>query len=147
MSFTERFTEVNQVGGELYPFLKTPAAYTGAWLPLSNHQRAIFIVMVGTMTAASTLDFSVQQANTAGGGSPKAISGKAITQLTQAGGDGDDLVCVEVRSEELDVSGGFEYVRGLLTVGVDTVYCCLLPIRFIPNYPPVSTTGWTEVVD
>ena len=146
MSFTEQFTEVNQVGGELYPALKTVAAHTGAWLPLSNHQRAIFIVMVGAMTTLATLDFSVQQASDSSGTGVKAITSKAITQLTAAGGDGNDLVCVEVRSEELDVSNGFEYVRGLLTVGTATVYCCLLPIRFIPNYPPVSTSAWTEIV-
>jgi len=147
MSYTQRFTEVNQVGGELYPALKTVTAHTGAWLPMSNHQRAIFIVQVGAMTALSTLDFSVQQASAAAGTGVKAITGKAITQLTQAGGDGNDLVCIEVRTEELDVSGGFEYIRGLLTVGTDTVYCSMLALRFIPNYPPVVTTGWTEIVD
>jgi len=146
MSYTQRFTEVNQPGGELYPALKIPAVHTGAWLRMSNHQRAIFIVQVGTMVATSTLDFSVQQDDVGDGSNAKAITGKAITQLTAAGGDGNDLVAVEVRTEELDVSGGFEYIRGVLTVGTANVTCALLALRFIPNYPPVAVTGWTEII-
>lgn len=145
--FTERFVEVNQPGGELYPALKSAAAHTGAWLAMSNHQRVVFIVAVGAMTALSTVDFSVQQASDSSGTGAKAITGKAITQLTQAGGDGNDLLAVEVRTEELDVANGFEYVRGLLTVGTDTAYCSVVALRFMPNYPPVATTGWTETVD
>ncbi len=147
MSYTQRFTEVNQPGGELYPALKAAAVHNGAWLPMSNHQRAIFIVQVGAMTALSTVNFIVQQATNAAGAGVKAITGKAITQLTQASGDGNDLVAVEVRTEELDVSGGFVYIRGQLTVGTDTAYVGVLALRFIPNYPPVVTTGWTEIVD
>jgi len=146
-SFTERFTEVNQPGGELYPALKTATAHAGAWIRMSSHQRVVFLVQIGAMTALSTVDFSVQQDDVGDGSNAKAITGKSITQLTQAGGDGNDLIAVEVRTEELDVSGGFHYVRGLLTVGTDTVYAAVLPLRFIPNYPPVATTGWTEVVD
>jgi len=145
--YTERFTEVNQPTGELYPALKAATTHNGAWIPMSNHQRVVFLIMVGAMTSLSTLDFMVQQDDDGDGVSAKAITGKAITQLTEAGGDGNDLLAVEVRTEELDVSGGFEYVRGVLTVGTDTVYCAMLPLRFIPNYPPVATTGWTEIID
>ena len=147
MSYTQRFTEVNQPSGELYPALKAVGVHRGAWISMSNHQRAIFIVQVGDMTALSTLDFEVQQGDAAAPTVVKAITGKAITQLTAAGGDGNDLVAVEVRTEELDVSGGFEYLRALLTVGTETVNCAVLALRFIPNYPPVSTSGWTEIVD
>jgi len=146
MSYTQRFTEVNQPEGELYPALKTVGDHEGDWFLMSNHQRAIFLVMVGAMTALSTLDFVVQQDDVGDGSNAVTITGKEITTLTQAGGDGNDLVAVEVRTEELNVSGGFEYIRGVLSVGVDTVQCCLLPLKFIPNYPPVVTTGWTEIV-
>jgi len=145
--YTERFTEVNQPTGELYPALKSVGAHNGAWISMANHQRVVFLVMVGAMTALSTLDFKIQEDTDGDGGDAQDISGKAITQLTQAGGDGNDLLAVEVRTDELDVADGYCYVRGVLTVGTDTVYCAMLPLRFIPNYPPVVTTGWTEIVD
>lgn len=146
MSYTQKFTEGHQPGGELYPALKTPAAYNGAWIRLSNHQRVIFILQVGTMAQTSTLDFLVQEDVLGDGASAAAITGKAITQLTAAGGDGDDLVAIEVRTEELDVDGGFCWVRGVLTVGTANVTCAMLPLRFVANYPPVAVTGWTEVI-
>ncbi len=146
MSYTERFTEVNQPGGELYPALKTPNTYNGAWLRMSIHQRAIFILQVGAMVALSTINLTIQQDILGAGASAKAITGKAITQLTAAGGDGNDLVAIEVRTEELDVDGGFCYIRAALVVGTANVTCAVLPLRFIPNYPPVVVTGWTEVI-
>jgi len=147
MSFTRRFTEVNQPDGELFPALKTVGDHEGDWLLMSNHQRAVFILSVGAMTALSTLNFVVEQDDVGDGTNAVTITGKEITQLTEAGGDGNDLIAVEVRTEELDVSGGFEYIRGVLTVGTETVYASLVALRFIPNYPPVSTSDWTEIVD
>ena len=146
MSYTELFTEGHQPGGELYPALKSVAAHNGAWISLSIHQRVVFIIQVGAMTALSTVDFLVQQDILGAGASAKVITGKAITQLTQAGGDGNDLCAVEVRSEELDVDGAFCWVRGVLTVGTDTAQVAVLPLRFVANYPPVSTAGWTEII-
>ena len=147
MSYTNRFVEVHQPSTPLYPALKAAQAHNTVWIPMANHQRIVFLILVGAMTALSTLDFAVWEALTAAGGTPLAIAGKAITQLTQAGGDGNDLIAVEVRTEELTVNSDYAWVRGILTVGTDTVYASVLPLRFIPNYPPCITTGWTETVD
>jgi len=145
--YTARFTELNEIIAGLYPALKQAAAHNTAWTSMANHQRAIYLVRVGAMTALSTLDFKLQQATAAAGTGAKDISGKAITQLTQAGGDGSETCVVELRTEELDVDGGFDYIRGVLTVGTDTVYCEVIPIKFAANHPPVSTSAITEVVD
>jgi len=145
--YTARFTELNEIIAGLYPALKAVAAHNTTWTSMANHQRAIYIVRVGVMTALSTLDFKLQQATAAAGTGAKDISGKAITQLTQAGGDGSETVAIELRTEELDVDGGFDYIRGVLTVGTDTVYCEVIPIKFAANYPPVSTSAVAEIVD
>lgn len=145
--YTARFTELNEIIAGLYPANKTPAAHNTAWTSMANHQRAIYIVRVGSMAATSTLDFKLQQATDSSGTDAKDISGKSITQLTQAGGDGSETVVVELRTEELDVDGGFDYVRGVLTVGTANVYCECIPIKFAANYPPVSTSALSEVVD
>jgi len=114
---------------------------------MANHQRIVFLLVTGVMATGATLNFKVREALTAAGGTPLDITGKAITPLTQAGGDGSDLVAVEVRTEELTVNSDYAWVQGRLVIAVDAVYASVIPLRFIPNYPPCVTTGWTETVD
>ena len=129
------------------PAAKTPAAYTTAYVSLANHQRVIYILLTGTMVATSTVDLQIWQATDAAGTGAKIIAGKAITQLTAVGGDGDDAVCIEVRTEELDVDGGFAFVAGILTVGVANCAATLLPLYGCSNYAPVPVANWTEIID
>jgi len=146
-AYTHRFTEVHEIQDFLVPAVKTPATYTTAYVNLANHQRAAYILITGTMVQNSTVDLQIWQATDSAGTGAKVIAGKAITQLTQAGGDGDDAVIIEVRSEELDVDGGFGYVAAVLTVGAANCAACLLPLYGCSNYVPVSVANWTEVVD
>ena len=145
--YTARFTELNEIIAGLYPANKAIAAHNTAWTSMANHQRAIYLVRVGALASAATLDFKLQQATAAAGTGAKDISGKSVTQLTQAGGDGSETVAIELRTEELDVDGGFDYIRGVLTIAGNTVYCEVIPIKFAANYPPVSTSAVAEIVD
>jgi len=148
MSYTQKFEEVHYVDLCVVPQVKAfgAIAYTD-WYLMSNYQRGQFILMTGTMTATSTVDLSLQQDILGDGASAKAFDpAKAITQLTQAGGDGDDLVGLQFRTEEMDVDGGFCYVRAGYTVGTANAAIALLFIKFIANYVPVPTTTWTELV-
>jgi len=146
-AYTHRFTEVHEIEDYLVPAVKTAAAYTTAYVSLANHQRVFYILVTGTMVAASTVDLQIWQATSAAGAGAKVIAGKAITQLTQAGGDGDDICGIEVRTEELDVDGGFDHVAAILTVGVDSCAATLLPLYGCSNYTPVPVTNWTEIID
>jgi hypothetical protein len=146
-AYTHRFTEVHEIQDYLVPAVKTPAAYTTAYVELANHQRVFYILITGTMVATSTVNLQIWQATDTGGTAAKVIVGKAITALTQAGGDGDDIVGIEVRTEELDVDGGFAYVAAILTIGVANCAATLLPLFGCSNYPPVPVANWTEIID
>ncbi len=146
-AYTHRFTEVHEIQDFLEPAVKTPAAYASAYVELANHQRVFYILLTGTMVAQSTVDLQIWQATDAAGTGAKVVAGKAITQLTAAGGDGDDAVGIEVRTEELDVDGKFSFVAAILTVGVANCAAALLPLYGCSNYPPVSVANWTEVID
>jgi hypothetical protein len=102
---------------------------------------------VGDMGAGATVDMVMYQATDAAGTNAKAITGKAITQLTQAGGDAGSTVCIELRTEELDVDGGFAFVGATLTVGVAAADIGIIALAGCSNYVPVPTTAWTEIVD
>jgi len=146
-AYTNRFTEVHELAGHLCD-LADPGVYTTLnYRSMANHQRATVIVMVGAMAQAGTIDLVLMQAQDAAGTGAKVIAGKSITQLTQAGGDGDDICVIEVRSEELDVNGGFGHVGAILTVGTAAAEVAVLALFGCSNYAPVTVANWTEVVD
>jgi len=146
-NYTMRFTEEYQFGGHLYPANKAVATHNTDWLDMRDHHRAQFIVIVGEMAAGATVDFKLQEATDSDGSGAQDIDGKSITQLTQAGGDANSICVVEIQAEEMDVADDFRYLRGVLTVGSDTAYASVIPLRGPTRLAPVSVTNITEVVD
>jgi hypothetical protein len=147
-AFTHRFTEVHELMG----FDVDGAVQVGVhtivnYRPMANHQRGAVIILVGTMGQGATIDFALMQATDTAGTGAKAIAGKAITQLTQAGGDGNDAIIIEFRAEELDVDGGFAYLGAILTVTGAACEVAVIGFGGTSNYTPVPVTNWTEVVD
>ncbi|NIP86988.1 MAG: hypothetical protein GTO03_16050, partial [Planctomycetales bacterium] len=66
------------------------------FLSLANFHRAVVIISVGDMAAGGQFTVNVDQATDTAGTSSKALTGKSTTRLTQAGGDGDDLLIIEI---------------------------------------------------
>lgn len=148
MGYTERFTEQYQLAAVEFPDSLGPATTNGAWLNMADFHRAFFLLLVGDIAGGGTVDFLLQQATTAAGGGPaKAIVGKAITQLTQAGGDGDDACGIELQMEELDVTGRFSFVRWVLTTGVAAAEVAVAVLKGEPaRFQPTVVTAWTEII-
>ena len=147
-AYTQRFTEVHLLGDWTQPMTGVAGqTWQTDWESMAIHQRAVYMLFVGAMAAGATITYRVDQATDAAGANQKAIAGKAITQLTQAGGDATSAVIIEVRSEELDVDGGFTFVSGISLIGVNDVTFMQLPLFGASNYVPVPTAGWTEIVD
>lgn len=142
MTYTQRVSE------DLYPLAshdprtRQVAAHVSAWVNAQDYHRLWYFLQVGDMGNLATLDSILQQAQDAAGAGVVAIAGKAITQLTQAGGDGvNDLLCIELQTEELDVDNGFEFVRFQVTIAVaDCVYSAAL-FGTISRFKPVPTTN------
>lgn len=146
MSYTERFSEVH------YPLVfehadsQTAGTHNSSYASLANYHRAVLVLDVGDMQSGATLDAGIQQATDTSGTGVKAISGKTITQLKQASGHGNDLVCIELQTEELDVDGGFDCVRFYVTVATAAVEYSAILYGLEPRFPPTATTNWHEVV-
>ena len=147
MAYTQRVSE------DLYPLTghdprtRQVATHVSAWVNVEEYHRLWFLLYVGDLGALATFDAGLQQASAAAGTGVKAIAGKAITQLTQAGGDGpDESICIELQTEELDVDGGFEFVRFYVTIAVaDCTYSAAL-LGACSRFKPVAVTNWTEIV-
>lgn len=145
--YTHRFTEGHEPGGTIFPALWGAGDHYTEWLSMANHQRIVFLIAVGVMAQNVEINFEVYQAQDAAGTGAKVFyPDKEIAGLDEAAGDGDDLLAVEVRSEELDVDNGFCYVRGYLEIVAGAAFVCIIPLRGCSNYVPVPVTGWTEVV-
>lgn len=146
-AYTNRFTEVHEPAAVLVPDSYAVGAHATGYVSMANRQRAVFVLGVGEMQGGSTVDLQLWQATSAAGADAKIIAGKAITQLAQAGGDGNDAIAVELRTEELDVDGGFSFVQGIVTVGTDASELSAMLLLGCTNYAPVPVTAWTEIVD
>ena len=143
--YTARLSEL------MYPLVAENADSHGAGtvnsacVSVATYHRVWLVLDVGDMVQDATLDAGLQQATTTACAGVKAIAGKTITQLTQAGGDGNDLVCIELQTEELDVDGGFDCVRFYVTVaGAAVEYSAILYVCE-PRFAPTPTANWTEV--
>ena len=99
----------NAKGSELFAVLATidPASLavgtvTTGWLSVANFHALVASIETGALGTSATLDAKLQQALDSSGTSAKDITGKAITQLTQAGGGSAKQVLINVKPEELD---------------------------------------------
>ena len=95
--------------------------YTSGWVSTVDYPAIQAIVMVGDMGASATVDAKLQQATSAAGAGAKDVSGRAITQLTQAGTDNDKQAVINCRAEDLDRDNSFTHVR--LSITVATAAC------------------------
>jgi hypothetical protein len=144
--YTERFTEVHYPLDADYADSFAIGTHTSSYVSLQNYHRAVFVINVGDISAGGALDARVLQATDTSGTSAKAVSGKAITQLTQAGGDGDDIIAIELQTEELDVTNSFDCVALELTVTSGATEFSYIIYGIVPRFPPTGTTNWQEVV-
>lgn len=147
MPYTERTTEVTAVLGGAFPDSYAIGTHDTAYINISNYHRVFVFLIVGEMQAGATLACSLRQATSTAGAGAKAITGKSITQLTQAGGDGNDYIGIELRSEELDVAGGFDCISLRIVIAGAAVEAAAGMLGTVPRYVPVGTTTWTEIVD
>ncbi len=128
------------------PWMKGKAYTTGTQgsdsVDMKLHRRVEFIVMAGDLGSSGTLDFKLQ--GSADNLTWADISGKSITQLTQAGTDSNKQAEVEITAEELGALG-YRYVRGVMTVGVATSDCGVVALAGFSRYGPASENDLTSV--
>ena len=141
MSYTEQFTEVHELLGRLPPLTYNGGVSTD-WMAVNDYHRVVVIVSAGTLLG--TLDVAVFQATDPAGSGAKVISGKAITQL--AATDDNAICAIEIRTEELDVDGGFDCIRVQTTSSAANVFSVIV-LGVVSRYNPVGVTEWDEVVD
>lgn len=145
MNLNAKPSEVAAVVGVIDPDAYAANTYTTGWVDMRDFLAVMAIVTAGDLGSSATLDAKLEQATSSGGAGVKDVTSKAITQLTQAGTDSNKQAVINCRAEELDVDGGFRYVRLSMTVAVATSDCAGLVLGFNPARGPASDTDAATV--
>lgn len=135
-------SELVAVVGTIDPDAYGTGDQSSDWVDMGKFEHIMAVVMAGDLGSSATLSAKLEQATTSGG-TPKDVTGKTITQLTQAGSDSDKQAIINLRASELDLDNGYRFVRLTMTVGTATSDAGAILLGFSPKYGPAE--GLTSV--
>ena len=143
--YSEQLSERLAVVATIDPDAYSAGAENSDAVDLSKFNRALFVLMVGDLGVSATVDFKLQWAATSGG-SYTDISGKSITQLTQAGSDDNKQALIEITAEELAaVDTTAQFVRGVLTIGTTACDAGMVALAGVARHHPASDDDLASV--
>lgn len=126
-------SEIAAVVGCIDPDAYSANAYT-AVVDMRNYEQIMAVVMAGELGTNATVDAKLEESANSNGSSATALTGKAITQLTQAGTDSDKQAVLNLRADEMTE----RYAVLTVTVGTATSDVGAVILGFGPNYGPAS---------
>jgi hypothetical protein len=138
--YTERFSEVWSLLGTITGNNDAAENNTG-YISLANYHRVV--VMVVPISLGSDLDVDLEQGTTTAGAGAKTVDsgGKDITVASTDTAPS----LIELRTEEMDVTGGFDCLNVEATPTVASYYW--VGVWGMPRFSPVSTTNLDSVTD
>lgn len=98
---TQRASEKVAIVGVIDPDAYAASTVTTDYVDMSKWHQLMFIGLAGDIVSTGTIDAQVYAADDSSGTNPVAVTGKAITQLTQAGTDSNKQVIINVREDEV----------------------------------------------
>ena len=132
------------VAGFVNPVSQAAGTVTTGWVAVKDFESFLAIITAGVLGASATLDAKIQQATSSGGANAKDVTGKAITQMVKATDD-NKIAEINLRADELDVNGGFTFIRVSATVGTAASLIAVHLLGFDPHYGPASDNDSTSV--
>jgi len=142
---TVKASEEVAVVGAIDPDANTAAAYVSDYGSAVEFQSFMAIIQAGTLGSSATLDAKLTQATTSAGAGAKDVSGKSITQLTQAGTDSDKQAVITCKDSDLDVANGFDWVAITMTVATATSDCGAVLLGLHPRHGTASDNDVSSV--
>jgi hypothetical protein len=124
--------------GVIDPDVTAAGAVSTGWVAAKDFLTFMAIVFAGTLGSSATLDAKIEQASDSSGTGAKDVTGKAITQLTQAGTDSDKQAIINVKQSDLDIVNGFTHLRLTITVATASSDAGGVLLGFDPAFGPAS---------
>jgi len=138
-------SEVVAILGTVDPDVTVASTVVSDYVDAADFESIMGIVMVGTLGTSATVDAKLRQATDSSGTGVKDITGAAITQLTEAGTDSDKQAIIELRPDDLDLDGGFQFVSLSITVAVATSDVAGIVLGVHPRTGPASDNDLASV--
>ena len=139
----DSFAVVAQIDPDAY----TAATYTSDYVDMGKFSHIAAIIQVGEMAASSTVDCKLREATSAAGAGVKDITGKSITQLTQAGSDSDKQAVINLTADEVDKDNSFRYVQASMTVAAAASDASVTIIAWGARHDPATGSDLSSVVE
>lgn len=150
MDYTERISEI------MCPLVSEHAdsfgvgTHQSAWVDVSPYHRVFLFIDIGEVQKNGSVDWiDLHMAtNVAGAGEDDVNvidNGDVTTTGTYT--TGDCLMCIEMRTEELERQGSYHWCSVIVEISGAAVELSYTLFGVSPRYPPVSQADWTEVVD
>lgn len=137
---SERFAVVATVDPDAYG----TGDQTTDVIDMAKFRQVMFVVMAGDLGSSATLDFLVKGDTASNGSFTTTITGKTITQLTQAGTDSDKQVVVNITSEAV-MAQGYRYIRGTMSVGTAASDCGVIALAELSQYSDAADNDLATV--
>ncbi len=146
MYLNEKPSEMLAVLATIDPVSQGAGTVTTGWVDAGLFFTVLAILQTGVMGASATLDAKLQQATDNAGTGAKDITGRAIVQILKASGDNKQAL-INLKGADLDVEGGFRFVRLSVTDGVAASLISAILLGCMPRYaPPSNQAGTVQVV-
>lgn len=121
--------------GVIDPDANTAATLLTDWVNAGLYESFCAMISSGDLGTNGTLDAKLRQATDSSGTSAKDITGKAITQMTEAVTNlSNKQAFINLESEDLDTNNGFNWVALSVTGAVATSDFAAYLFAFNPKY-------------
>jgi hypothetical protein len=128
------------------PDVTTASTVVSDYVDASEFYNYMAVVLAGTLGSSATIDAKIVQATDSSGTGVKDVTGKAITQITQAGTDQSDTQAViNVKPDDLDINNGFKWFALSVTVGTATSDAGGFIVGCNPRNAPASDNDLASV--
>lgn len=117
--------------------------YTG-YISMALFRRFMAVIMAGDMGSSATVDAKLIGYTDGSGSGAHDLSGKAITQLTQAGTDDNKQAVINLNTDEL-AGSGYTHFRLSVTIATQAVDLSAIVFGFDPDYGPASDNDASTV--
>lgn len=135
------------VVGIVPPDATAAGAVSSAWISMASYNDLMAIIFAGALGTNATVDAKLQQAKDSSGTGAKDVTGKAITQLTQAGTDkSNKQAIINMTAAELDRANAFTHVRLTVTVAVATSDVGAVLLAGAARYGPTTQAASVDQV-
>lgn len=147
MSAHRKVTEALAFLGGIKPDAHAAGTLTSGWVSVAEFNAFAALITAGDLGSSATLDAKIQQATDASGTGAKDITGKAITQLTQAGSGSNKQAWINFLASDLDTANGFGFVRISMTVATATLDADAKLFGLGPKQSPATAYDATSVAE